>query len=119
LAHTGKGSVRYPLGHIWHPRVGIVNETNSVSRKMPDSVEVDPDGTVTSRQLYVGTFTQPLRLQSFPFDRQTFRVQLVAVRYQSNEVVFVQDQIWIQDGLQGSGGIFAICYPARLDNREI
>src|SRR5205807_8035872 len=45
LAHTGKGIVRYPLEQIWHPRVGIVNETNSVSRKMPDSVEVDLDGT--------------------------------------------------------------------------
>src|SRR6266542_1324735 len=91
LAHTGKGIVRYPLEQIWHPRVGIVNETNSVSRKMPDSVEVDPDGTVTSRQRYAGAFTQPLRLQSFPFDRQTFRVQLVAVRYQSNEVMFLPD----------------------------
>ena len=50
LAHTGKGIVRYPLEQIWHPRVGIVNETNSVSRKMPDSVEVESDGTVTYRQ---------------------------------------------------------------------
>src|SRR6266404_3978877 len=105
LAHTGKGIARYQLEQIWHPRVGIVNETNSVSRKMPDSVEVDPDGTVTSRQRYAGAFTQPLRLQSFPFDRQTFRVQFVAVRYQSNEVMFVPDQIWIQDGLKGAGGI--------------
>ena len=105
LAHTGKGVVRYPLEQIWHPRVGIVNETNSVSRKFPDSVEVDADGTVTSRQRYAGAFTQPLRLQSFPFDRQTFRVQLVAVRYQSNEVMFVPDQVWIQDGLKGAGGI--------------
>ncbi len=105
LAHTGKGIARYPLEQIWHPRVGIVNETNSVSRKMPDSVEVEPDGTVTYRQRYVGAFTQPLRLQSFPFDRQTFRIQLVAVRYQSNEVMFVPDQVWIQDGLKGAGGI--------------
>jgi hypothetical protein len=105
LAHTGNGVVRYSLEQIWHPRVGIVNETNSVSRKMPDSVEVEPDGTVTYRQLYVGAFTQPLRLQSFPFDRQTFRVQLVAVRYQSNEVMFVPDQVWIRDGLKEAGGI--------------
>src|SRR5438128_9601441 len=105
LAHTGKGIVRYPLEQIWHPRVGIVNETNSVSRKMPDSVEVEPDGTVTYRQRYVGAFTQPLRLQSFPFDRQTFRVQLVAVRHQSNEVIVVPDQVWIEDGLKGAGGI--------------
>src|SRR5436305_7509834 len=97
LAHNGKGIVRYPLEQIWHPRVGIVNETNSVSRKLPDSVEVDPDGTVTYRQRYVGAFTQPLRLQSFPFDRQTFRVQLVAVPYQSNEVMFVLDLSWIRE----------------------
>src|SRR2546423_13101289 len=45
LAHTGKGVVRYPLEQIWHPRLSIVNETNSVSRKLPDSVEVDSDGT--------------------------------------------------------------------------
>jgi hypothetical protein len=32
LAHTGNGVVRYPLEQIWNPRVGIVNETNSVSR---------------------------------------------------------------------------------------
>jgi hypothetical protein len=105
LTHLGTGVVRYPLEQIWHPRVGIVNETNSVSRKMPDSVEVDPDGMVTYRQRYVGAFTQPLRLQSFPFDRQTFRVQLVAVRYQSNEVMFVPDQVWIRDGLKEAGGI--------------
>ena len=107
LAHTGNGVVRYPLEQIWHPRVGIVNETNSVSRKMPDSVEVDPDGTVTDRQRYVGAFTQPLRLESFPFDRQTFRVQLVAVRYQSDEVIFIPDQVWIQEGFKGAGGIAA------------
>jgi Neurotransmitter-gated ion-channel transmembrane region len=46
-----------------------------------------------------------LRLRSFPFDRQTFRVQLVAVRYQSNEVMFVPDQVWIRDGLKEAGGI--------------
>jgi Neurotransmitter-gated ion-channel ligand binding domain/Neurotransmitter-gated ion-channel transmembrane region len=105
LVHTGNGVVRYPLEQIWHPRVGIVNETNSVSRKMPDSVEVDPKGMVTYRQRYVGAFTQPLRLQSFPFDRQTFRVQLVAVRYQSNEVKFVPDQDWLRDGIKDAGGI--------------
>src|SRR4029450_6276020 len=51
LAHTRKGIVRYPRQQIWNPRVGIVNEKNPVSRKMPDSVEVEPDGTVTYRQL--------------------------------------------------------------------
>src|SRR5260221_10022802 len=114
LAHTGKGIVRYPLEQIWHPRVSIVNETNSVSRRLPESVEVESDGTVTYRQRYVGAFTQPLRLQSFPFDRQTFRIQLVAVRYQSNEVMFVPDQVWIRDGLKEAGSSSPSVTPAQL-----
>src|SRR6266403_3241204 len=105
LTHTGNGIVRYPLEQVWHPRVAVVNETNSVNREFPEAVEVEPDGTVNYRQRYAGAFTQPLRLQSFPFDRQTFRVQLVAVRYRPNEVMFVPDQVWIQDGLKGAGGI--------------
>jgi len=114
LVHTGIGVVRYPLEQIWHPRVGIVNETNSVSRKMPDSVEVDPDGMITYRQRYVGAFTQPLRLQSFPFDRQTFR----------GSVSVPRSNVRPGSGLasrrdQGRRRDLAICYPARLDHRKM
>jgi hypothetical protein len=105
LAHTGTGLAYYPLNQIWSPRVGIANETSSVVHKLPESVEVEPDGTVIYRQRYAGAFTQALRLQSFPFDRQTFRVQVVAVRYQANEVKFVPDQRWIDEGLKRAGGI--------------
>src|ERR1041385_3217509 len=76
LTHTGNGLVRYPLEQVWHPRSGIANETNSVGHRFPEYVEVQSDGTVLYRQLYTGAFTQALRLQSFPFDRQTFRLQL-------------------------------------------
>src|SRR3954447_4961028 len=41
LTHTG--IVRYPLEQVWHPRVAVVNETNSVSREFPEVVEVEPD----------------------------------------------------------------------------
>jgi hypothetical protein len=105
LAHTGNGVAHYALNQIWTPRVTVANETSSVVRKLPESVEVEPDGTVVYRQRYVGSFTQPLRLQSFPFDRQAFRIQFVAIRYQPNEVAFVPDQSWIDDGLQKAAGI--------------
>ena len=105
FAHSGKGVMRYPLEQVWHPRVAIVNETNSVSRKFPDIVEVEPDGTVNYRQRYAGAFSQPLRLQSFPFDRQGFQLRFVAVRYRANEVQFVPDQDWIDNGLKQAGGI--------------
>lgn len=104
LAHTDGGVAHYALDQIWHPRVGIVNETNSVSRRLPELVEVDADGTVVYRQLYVGSFTQSLHLKSFPFDKQTFRVHLVAIR-SPNEVKFVPDQKWVDAGLKQAGGI--------------
>jgi hypothetical protein len=104
LAHTS-GGVDYGLGQIWHPRVVIVNETNSVIRRLPESFEVEADGTVTYRQRYVGSFTQPLHLQSFPFDRQSFRVHLVAVRYTADEVKFVPDQKWIDAGIKQAAGV--------------
>jgi hypothetical protein len=105
LAHAESGVTHFRLEQIWHPRVSVVNETNTVSHKLPESVEVDPDGTVLYRQHYAGAFTQPLRLQSFPFDSQTFRVQLVAVRYRPDEVKFVPNQSWIDAGLRQAGGI--------------
>ena len=105
LTHSGNGVVRYPLEQIWHPRIAVVNETNSVSHQFPEAVEVDPDGTVNYRQRYAGAFTQPLHLRSFPFDRQTFHIQLVAVRYRSDEIEFVPDQEWIRYGLKQGGGI--------------
>jgi hypothetical protein len=107
LAHTGSGVVHYPLDQVWNPRVVIVNETNSVNRRLPESVYVDADGTVLYRQRYVGAFAQPLRLHSFPFDKQTFRVQLVAIRFSPDEVKFVPDQKWIDAGLKQAGGISA------------
>jgi hypothetical protein len=105
LAHTGTGLAHYALDQIWTPRVAIANETSTVSRKFPESVEVEPDGTVIYRQRYAGSFTQSLRLQSFPFDRQAFHIQLVAIRNWANEVVFVPDENWIRDGLQQAAGI--------------
>src|SRR6201981_350849 len=89
LAHTGTAPAHYALDQIWTPRVDIANEPSSVVRKLPESAEVEPDGTVLYRQRYVGSFTQPLRLQSFPFDRQSFRIQFVAIRYRPKQVVFV------------------------------
>jgi hypothetical protein len=105
LAHTGTGLAHYALDQIWTPRVGIANETSSVVRKLPESAEVEPDGTVVYRQRYVGSFTQPLRLQSFPFDRQAFRIQFVAIRSRPDEVAFVPDENWIRDGLQQAAGM--------------
>ena len=66
LAHSGRGVAHYPRDQIWHPRVVIKNETNSVSRRLPESVEAEADNTVLYRQRYVGAFTQSLHLKLLP-----------------------------------------------------
>jgi hypothetical protein len=105
LAHTGTGVAHYALGQIWNPRTFIVNETNSVTHRLPESVEADPDGTVVYRQRFVGSFTQALLLRSFPFDKQAFRVHLAALKYNPGEVNFVPDQKWLDLGINQAGGI--------------
>ncbi len=49
--------------------------------------------------------TQPLHLNSFPFDEQTFRVRLAAVRYTPDEVKFVPEQSWIDAGIPQAAGM--------------
>ena len=105
LAHTGGGTARYLLDQIWDPRVVIANETNSVERRLADSAEVEADGTVIYRQRYVGSFIQPLRLRSFPFDKQSFRIHLAAAYYGPGEVNFVPNKKWSDAGLRQAGGI--------------
>ena len=105
LAHTGNGVVRYPLEQVWHPRIAVVNETNSVSRKFPDSVEVEPDGTVNYRQRYAGDFTQPLRLRSFPSIDKRFGFSSSRSVIGLTKSKFVPDQDWIDNGLKQAGGI--------------
>jgi len=105
LAHVGGGVALYPLDQIWNPRVVVVNETNSISHRFPDSVEVGTDGTVIYRQRLVGSFAQALVLKSFPFDKQVFRVQLAAVKYSPSEVSLVPDEKWIAAGISQAAGI--------------
>src|SRR5207237_3853743 len=102
---TGGGVALYSLDQIWNPRVVVVNETNSISHRFPDSVEVAADGTVIYRQRFVGSFTQALVLKSFPFDKQVFRVQLAAVKYGPSEVSLVPDEKWIAAGINWATGI--------------
>src|SRR6266481_9484441 len=105
LAHTGGGVAVYPRDQIWNPRVVVVNETNSISHRFPDSIEVTTDGTVIYRQRLVGSFAQALVLKSFPFDKQVFRVQLAAVKYSPSEVSLVPDEKWIAAGINQATGI--------------
>lgn len=85
LAHGGPGTESFHLTEVWHPRLQIINQ-QKVFETMPNIVRVSGDGEVTYRQRAWGSFSQPLKLHDFPFDRQTFTIQLVTPEYGPEDV---------------------------------
>jgi hypothetical protein len=80
LAHDGPGSISMPLDDVWFPRIQFLNQQRLVST-LPRTVEIYPDGEVVQRQRVWGSFSQPLDLRSFPFDKQRLKVTLANVGF--------------------------------------
>jgi len=100
LAHDGPDSIRKGLDEIWHPRVQILNQQRLV-QTFPRSAEILPDGEVIYRQRYWGSFSQPLKLQEFPFDSQQLQFKLVEVGFGSIEVrLLTSPHSTVQDSLK-------------------
>ena len=90
LVKTDNSSQSVAFDKIWHPRLQIVNQQH-IFKTFPESLEVSKEGYVTYRQRYWGDFSQPLDLKEFPMDSQELEIQIVAVGYTENEVLFVQN----------------------------
>ncbi len=89
LAHSEKFAHVLPLEQVWHPVVLLVNRQARVRMSLPEVVEVEPDGTVTYRQQYVGPLSQRLRLHDFPLDTQTFSIHFVVAGVRPGEIDLV------------------------------
>lgn len=83
--HNGNSQISRPLHEVWHPRLQIVNRQR-ITLTFPEIVEITPQGEVLYRQRVWGNFSQPLTLQDFPFDSQSFEIQLCATEYTPDEV---------------------------------
>ncbi len=90
LRHNSEREVARSLSEVWTPRMKIVNQQR-VSQALPEFVEVSPSGEVVYRQQLWGSFSQPLALRDFPFDRQILRLQFLAAGYNPEEIEFVRD----------------------------
>lgn len=90
LAKGEKEIEQYPLHEVWNPLIRIVN-SRSVTTKNPDSVFVDQAGHVIFVQTYSGTFTVPLNLKNFPFDKHEMGIFLRSF-YGPDEVKFFIDK---------------------------
>ena len=88
LAHPGPGTIVKDLTDVWHPRIQIINQQH-IWKTLPDVVTVFPNGEAIYLQRVLGNFSQSMKLQDFPFDRQVFNVHLAAVQHSPEQVELV------------------------------
>jgi hypothetical protein len=90
LAHDGPAERTMPLSSVWNPRLQFLNQQRVV-QTLPEVVEVSPDGEVLYRQRVWGPFSQPLDVEDFPFDEQTFDLLLAPAGFELDEVRLIAD----------------------------
>jgi hypothetical protein len=106
LAHPeSQGIIQLPLDEIWRPPFAIANAAGFIRHTLPEVVEVDPEGNITYRQGFIGTFAQRLYLKDFPFDEQVFRVHGVVPGYSPAELELVPDERFVSAGMREAAGI--------------
>ena len=88
LASDTDGLRRVPLDSVWNPRIQIINQRR-IWKTFPEEVDVSPDGTITYRQRYYGTFSSPLDLHDFALDHHPFRLLDVIPGHSPEEIEFV------------------------------
>jgi hypothetical protein len=59
----------FNLGDVWHPGLTMMNRRKG-TLVFPETVTVQPDGTVLYLQRYFGNMASPLDLRRFPYDNQ-------------------------------------------------
>lgn len=91
LAHNSSGPINKMLSEIWHPSIQILNQ-QKVWKSTQDLARIDPDGKVTMGQGLWGSFSQPMKLKTFPFDTQKFSLILVTGRFSPDKVKLVPDE---------------------------
>jgi hypothetical protein len=91
LAHKGPKSIVRAVDEIWNPEIQVINQ-QKIWLTLPRIVKISPEGEVRYHQRAWGSFSQPLKLKDFPFDRQVFSVQLATIDYTPEEIELVQDK---------------------------
>jgi hypothetical protein len=89
LAHDDPNGISRPINEIWSPRLRLLNRQRIWS-STPEIVEISSDGSVVYNQHIWGSFSQPLELKNFPFDRQVFSIKFLS-GLEEGEVEFVID----------------------------
>lgn len=90
---AGFEGCRFSVPEIWFPRIELANSSalRAARQQAQDQVAIGPDGLVTYTQRYAGNVSSYHRLQEFPFDRQSFRIDLLVPGLTSDQMLFAAD----------------------------
>ena len=77
----------FPLSEVHSPNLIIFNDRD-LDKKLAETVRVTPQGEVIYRQRYQGKLSAPMELVDFPFDEQTFSIQLLPLNQDGRTVTF-------------------------------
>jgi hypothetical protein len=90
LAHPGPGHIRKSLSDIAAPRFLLLNKQRTWS-SLINVVDISPEGEAIYRMRQWGDFSQPLKLQKFPFDSHSFEIPVLAIPSTDREVRLAAD----------------------------
>ena len=93
LAHHNDQAQLLSLHDIWNPQILIAN-SREIKNTLPETAEVQPDGTVNYRQRLTGTFTSHFDLRRFPNDHQTLTIEFLSRGHGIGEVQLVRNDSW-------------------------
>ncbi len=104
LAGGGVPARKFALADIWSPRWLATNSAGSLENSLPEIAVVTDDGSAVYRQRILGSFTQAMNLRRFPFDSETFRINLVIPGYRPEDVELIPDPDAVKTGIAKAVG---------------
>ena len=104
LANGSSDTRSFALSDIWAPRWLAANSAGSLEKSLPEIASVTGDGSAVYRQRLLGSFTQAMDLRRFPFDSETFRINLVIPGYRPEDLELVADPDTVKAGLAKAVG---------------
>lgn len=77
LRHDGPENTRKKITEIRHPNLMFLNR-HRIWASLDQIAEITPAAEVTLKQQFWDYFSQPMDLRDFPFDEQSFGIQVIS-----------------------------------------
>jgi hypothetical protein len=104
LADGGTAPRTFALASVWSPNWLAANSGGSLEKSLPEVATVAGDGSAVYRQRILGSFTQSMNLRRFPFDSETFRINVIIPGYRPGDVALAPDHDSVKAGLANAVG---------------